>query len=66
MGWVSPHFEERQVDPHSAGCSLANTKLQGLFSARLIPSSQHLLPASVAVVLTRAPKNIFIVTGGVF
>lgn len=35
-------------------------------SARFIPSLQHTLPASVAVVLMRAPRNLFIAAGGVF
>lgn len=64
-GRKDPQGGERQVNLHTAVCSVADTSCPASFSARFIPSSQHTLPASVAVVLMRAPRNIFLVTGGV-
>lgn len=51
--------------PHTELCLMLTQSCPVSFSARFIPSAQHTIPASVVVVLRRAPRNIFIVTGGV-
>lgn len=58
---------ERQWIPMLCGASVADTKLPSLFLGQIYSFrwALHTLPASVAGVLRRAPRNIFIVPGGV-
>lgn len=59
-GRKDPQGGETLVNLHIAVCSVADTSCPASFSARFIPSSQHALPASVAVVLMKsAKKHIF-------